>query len=164
MGILGIQLEQGLAEHRGAVGSTGPVIIERSSLGSHHLGRGPDGLGRPRLSNQGGLGVACTYGGRRDTTQADDRAADHAIGHVEREAHGNAGDVVETALGDLVEARQRGERPADPDFLDQLARCADARPITGVVVGQRHKAFAVDRRKDQLSLKGEKRGRRITDR
>ena len=54
------------------------------------------------------------------------RASYDAVGHVERERDGDAGDVVETALGDLVERGQRGERRGMRIVLDQLVGRADA--------------------------------------
>ena len=62
---------------------------------------------------------------------------------VEGEGDGDAGDVVEAALGDLVEGGDRRERQRDPDRRGSARRDArTALAVAGEVVGERHLAVA----------------------
>ncbi len=66
------------------------------------------------------------------------RARTHdAVVHVEREPDGDAGDVVEPALGDLVERGQPGQRQRNADRADQLVGPTHALSVSGEVVGKR---------------------------
>ena len=132
------------AEHRRAVCRAGAVVVHRRALGAQHRGglatvvaRSTAGPRAPPRWRSARIGVAATPPSpiRARTTLA--------VDHVEREADGHAGDVVEPALGDLVErgdpASGSGIRTARISSPGRRTVCA----VAGEVVGQRHLAVAV---------------------
>ena len=118
----------------------------------------------PGLADQESLRLARTQRRRGDPAEADPRVAHDAVLHVERETDGDTRDVVETALGDLVESGEVGERQRDADRADELVRTAHGLPIPGEVLAQRDLTFAVGRREDDDGVQGEENGRGVTDR
>ena len=93
------------------------------------------------------------------------RASAHdAVVHVEREPDRDAGDVVEAALGDLVERREVGQGQRDADRPDELVRPADGLAVAGEVVAQRDLALTLGRREDDAGVEGEESGRGVADR
>ena len=67
-------------------------------------------------------------------------------------------------LAILWNAGQPRERPGHHDLLDQLVGGADALPVAGEVVGQRHDPLAAHRGQHQLRLQREQGRRGVADR
>jgi hypothetical protein len=84
--------------------------------------------------------------------------------HVEREPDGDAGDVVEAALGDLVEGREVGQGQRDADGPDEFVRPADGLPVAGEVVAQRDLPLAIGRGEDDGGVECEESRRGVADR
>ena len=112
---------QGVAEHRGAVRRARPLVVDRGALSCQDRGRLLDGVEGPRPTFQRRLGGARPERCGRDAAEADPGPGDGAVDDVEGDADGDAGDVVEAPLGDLVEGGVRRERRAGS------ARCGSAR-------------------------------------
>jgi hypothetical protein len=140
------------------------VVVDRRPLTGEHPGGVVDGLLRPRAADELALRRRRPDRGGGHAAEADARAGDLVVHDVEGERDGDAGDVVEAPLGDLVEGRQAGLRQRQHDLGDQLARSADAAPVPGEVVGERHLAPALGGRQHQPGLQREQRRRGVTDR
>ena len=117
------------------------------------------------LSSQEVLGRRGPQRGGRRAADPDHDLGDRAVvGEPQRVRDGDAGDVVEATLGDLVEGRQRGQRPRDDDADDQLVRSSQGLPVAGEVVGQPDRPLPCGRDQDQRRVQGEQHGRCVPDR
>jgi hypothetical protein len=88
---------------------------------------------------------------------------DLTVHHVDRIAESDARDVVEPALGDLVEGADPGQWQRDPHRLDELAGPPDRLAVAREVLGQRDIAGAVGRRQDEHGLQRQQRRRSVAD-
>ena len=114
-------------------------------------------------ADERGLGRARAERGGSDAAESDARGGDDAVVEVEREAHGDARDVVEAALRDLVERGEPGERQRDPHRADELVVAARRLPVAGEELGEVDLALAVGRGEHDARLEGEQGGRRVAD-
>ena len=161
---------QRVAQHRDPVGLAGAVVAHRRAgraISSAAAATTSRVHGRPHL-----LGGQRADRRGRHPAQADPdrfhrsapRSPARAVREPQRVGHGDPGDVVEPALGDLVERADRGDRQRDADRLDQLIRALDGLPVTGEVIGQPDLALALARGQDQGGVQREQRGRGVADR
>ena len=164
-GVLGVQLEQGLTEHRGAVGALARWSssgVPSSLITSPRPGRvSPDQGWSTRAAS-----VSSGADRRRcDATEPDPR---RGVRRRRRRRARSATATLEMSskrrLAILWNAVSPASGTRDPDLLDQLAGGADALPVAGVVVGQRHHPLAGRRDQHQLCVQGEQRRWRVADR
>src|SRR5690606_1122463 len=104
------------------------------------------------------------HGGGGNPAQSDAGPTDDAVDDVHGEPDGNGGDVVEAALGDLVERRALGEGEGQTDLADQLIGLPDRLPVAGEVLGQGHDPLATGTREDESSVEGEQGRGAVADR
>ena len=164
---LGPELAQRVAEHRGAVAPRWrggrrsacprrPATTAAASTVSRFHGRPSRALPRSRGPGSGWP--------RRHRGRSAARVT-VAVGHVEGEPDGHAGDVVVATLGDLVERRQRGAAGAASGHRpDQLAGRSTVCAVAGEVVGQRHLALTLGGGQHEHRVEREQRGREVADR
>ena len=171
--VLGEELQQRVAQHRDPVGLAGAVVAHRrAGPGQFRRGRF-DHLARPRPPGQRVLGGPRAQRRGRHPAQPDpDRGDPRPAGlastahpfQPERVGDGDARDVVEPALGDLVERGDRGHRPRDANRLDQLIGALDALPVAGEVPVQPDLALALARGQHERGVQREQHRRGVADR
>src|SRR5699024_7257011 len=76
----------------------------------------------------------------------------------------DGGNIVEAALGDLVEAGVGCDRGGDPDGLDELAGFPHALAVAGEVLTQGNLPFALRPGEHERGVEGEEHGGTVTDR
>src|SRR5699024_5425095 len=159
-----VELAQRLAEHRRAVLGAGAVVAHRGALGGQDLRCLLHGVELPGRAEQRVLGSHRTDRGGGYATGADPRPADHAVRDLQGEREGDTGDVVETALGDLVERHHRRQRQRDEHCGDQLVGGLHALPVAGEVLRERYSTPAGRRDQLELGVQGEQHRRGVSDR
>ncbi len=110
------------------------------------------------------LGRAGADRRRRDTAQADAGVGHDAVADAEGERDRDARDVVEPALGDLVERGDPRQRQRDPHRADQLVGAADAPAVAGEVLLERDDPLAARRDQHDAGAERQQRGTRVADR
>ena len=163
--VLGVQLEQGLAEHRRAVGA----LARWSSIGVPSSAS-TSAAARTVSSVQGWPTSAASVARARIGVAATPpspiaRPAHDAVGHVEREATATLEMSSKRRLAILWNAVSRASgRGRIRISLISSPGSAHALPVAGEVVGQRHHPLARDGGQHQPRLEREQRGRRVADR
>ena len=167
--VLGVELQQRVTQHGDPVALAGPVVADRRAGPGQLAGGRRDGLAGPGLAAQRFLGGRRAQRRGRHPAQADpDRGHPAVIVQCQRVRHGHARDVVEPALGDLVEGGDRRQRQRDADRRDQLVGPPDALPVAGEVAGQRDLPLdlplAGDRGQHERGVQGQQHRRCVADR
>ena len=159
-------LQQRVAEHRRAVRRAGAVVVDRGALAGSTTAAASDRLLGPRPALERGLGGERADRGRGDAAEPDPGRRHDAVVDVEREADRDAGDVVEPALGDLVEGGDPGAAAAGCGPRGSARRAAGrVCAVAGEVVGERRpRARPSARRQHDGRVERQQRGREVADR